>query len=85
LSQIRFALSTRLYPATILPTGEVVPAGAATLDPTRKGDTLTLSWPSGWFLQSATDVTGPYQDVLEASSPYPPSMTKQQEFFRLRQ
>jgi len=30
-------------------------------------------------------VTGPYQDVLEASSPYPVSFTKQHEFFRLRQ
>jgi hypothetical protein len=85
VSQIRFALSTGLYPATILATGEVVPAGTATLDFTRNGGTLTLSWPSGWFLQSATNVTGPYQDVSEARSPYPVSTIKQQEFFRLRQ
>ena len=85
LARIRFALSTGAYPATILPTGEVVPAGTATLDLTRNGDTSTLTWPPGWFLQSAADVTGPYQDVLEASSPYPVSFTKQHEFFRLRQ
>ena len=83
LSQIQFALSTGLYPAVILATGEVVPAGA-TLDFTRNGNTLTLTWPSGWFLQSATNVTGPYQDI-EATSPYDVSFTEPQGYFRLRQ
>ena len=85
LSQIRFALSTGLSPATILTTGEVVPAGAATLAFSRNGSTLTLTWPSGWFLQSATNVTGPYNDVPETSSPYPVDITSPQQFFRLRQ
>ncbi len=84
LSQIRFALSTSLEPAAILATGEVVPGGGATLDFTRTGSTLTLTWPSGWFLQSATNVTGPYEDVPDASSPYPVNMTSPQQFFRLR-
>jgi len=84
LSQIRFNISGSASPAIILPTGEVVPAAVQF---TRSSSTLalTLTWPSGWFLQSATNVTGPYQDILEASSRYPVSMIKQQEFFRLRQ
>jgi hypothetical protein len=84
LSQIRFALSPGVHAATILTTGEVVPAGA-TLDFTRNASTLTLTWPSGWFLQSATNVTGPYNDVPETSSPYPVDMTSPQQFFRVRQ
>ena len=84
LAQIQFALSTGVEPATILATGEVVPAGA-TLDFTRNGSTLTLTWPSGWFLQSATNVTGPYNDVPETASPYPVDMASPRQFFRLRQ
>lgn len=85
LSQIRFAFSSGVYPAEILPTGEVVPAGTATLDFTRNGNTLTLTWPSGWFLQSATVVEGPYKNVPESASPYSVDMTGPQQFFRLRQ
>jgi len=72
---------TGLTPAIMLSTGEVIPAAILF---TRNGNTLTLTWPSGWFLQSATDVTGPYSDV-EAISPYPVSMIAPQQFFRLRQ
>ena len=85
LAQIRFSLSGGLYQAKILTTGEVVPAGTATLDFTRNGSTLTLTWPSGWVLRSATDVTGPYNDVSGATSPWPVAMTSPQQFFRLRQ
>ena len=83
VGQIRFVLSIGLYPVTILATGEVVPAGA-TLDFTRNGSTLTFTWPSGWFLQSASNVAGPYFDVPEATSPYPVSMSSPQQYFRLR-
>ena len=82
LGQIRFAVSGGLSPATILSTGEVVPAS---LQFTRNAGTMTLTWPSGWFLQSGTNVAGPYNDVSGATSPWPVNMTHPQEFFRLRQ
>jgi len=50
---------TGLTPAIMLSTGEVIPAAILF---TRNGNTLTLTWPSGWFLQSADNVTGPYND-----------------------
>src|SRR5882762_2860432 len=91
LAQIRFAISGTNYPAAILATGEVVPSNggtvtnpAAMLRATRNGNTLTLQWGPGWVLQSATNVTGPYQDVSGASSPWPVNMNKPREFFRLR-
>jgi len=46
---------------------------------------MTLTWPSGWVLQSTTDVTGSWNDVSGATSPWPVSMTQPLEFFRLRQ
>lgn len=82
LSKIKFAFSTGLEPATILTTGEVVPAALGFM---RTGSILTLDWPSGWFLQSATNVSGPYGDVPDSSSPYPVDMTSPQQFFRIRQ
>jgi len=84
LSQIRFVISGRLSPATILSTGEVVPIGAQ-LQVARNGNTMTLTWPSGWFLQSATNITGPWNDVSGSASPWPVAMTKPREFFRLRE
>lgn len=87
LSQVRFSnpagLLAGTYPAKILGTGEVVPAQAA-IQFTRNGSTLSLTWPSGWFLQSAMYVTGPYSDV-EATSSYEVDITSPQQFFRLRQ
>jgi hypothetical protein len=45
-----------------------------------------MSWPSGWILQSATNVAGPYSDVTGATSPYSYNTTQApQQFFRLRQ
>ena len=51
----------------------------------RSGNTLTLTWGPGWTLQSSINVTGLYQDVPEAASPYPVSMDNPSQFFRLRQ
>ncbi len=84
VAQIRFIISGSLSPATILATGEVVP-GLPPLAFSRNDGTMTLTWPSGWALQSATEVTGQYNDVSGATSPWPVSMTQPQEFFRLRQ
>jgi hypothetical protein len=46
------------------------------------GNQLILSWPQG-TLQSAPQVTGPYNDVLGATSPYTNNMIGQQ-FYRVR-
>jgi hypothetical protein len=85
LARIQFQFSSGTYPATILPTGEIVPVSPPLVESTRNGGTLTLRWGTNWFLQSSTNVGGPYQDVQGATSPWPVSMTKFREFFRLRQ
>ena len=85
LAQIRFDMSGSVAPAMILGTGEVVPATSTTVQFSRTGPTLTLTWPSGWVLQSSTNVTGPYQDVQTAASPYTVSTTNASGFFRLQQ
>jgi len=78
LAQIKFNLSGGLSAARILPTGEVVPQQVVTYS--RSGNMLTLTWPPGYTLQSSTNVAGPYQDVLEASSPYPVSTDNRASF-----
>lgn len=51
-----------------------------------EGTQLVLTWPSGWSLQSATNLPGPYFDVTNAASRYTVDMTLEpQQFFRLRQ
>jgi hypothetical protein len=81
---MRTLIRRRLKPSK-LATGEVVPVAPPLLEFTRNGGTLTLGWSSGWFLQSATNIAGPYQDVPGATSPWPVSMANPQEFFRLKQ
>jgi hypothetical protein len=72
------------YPARILSTGEVVPVPAPTLQSARYGTKLVLTWPSGFQLLSATNVTGPYTAVGGATSPWTNSLPKPREFFRLQ-
>jgi hypothetical protein len=85
VAQVKFQLSGSAYPATILSTGEVVPVSPPVLTFTRANGTLILIWGSGWTLQSATNVGGPYQDVQNAASPLSVNMTQPRQFFRLRQ
>jgi hypothetical protein len=91
LSQIQFRVGTNSYSAKILSTGEVVQgdpvsAGGGSIAFSRQGNDLVLTWPTGWTLQSATNVIGPYADVPEATSPYTVDTTLAlQRFFRLRQ
>ena len=90
LNQIRFRIGSDLYTARILNTGEVVPdqivPPGVNLALSRQGNNLVLTWPTGWTLQSAPIVTGPYADVPGATSPYSVNMTLEpQRFFRLRQ
>lgn len=57
------------------------PPSFAASNPT--GNQLQLTWSYG-TLQSASNATGPYQDLTNASSPYPIPMTNPQQFFRLK-
>jgi len=86
LSQIQFhnpGESSGMYPAMILANGEIVPG--RWLNSQRSGSNLILQWGSGFTLQSATNVGGPYQDVSGASSPHTNKFNERQRFFRLRQ
>jgi len=84
VAQIRFhnpGGSTGYYPATMLNTGEIVPSRfIATSQGGRQ-----ISWAPGMTLQSSTNVNGPYFDVSGATSPYTPTFSGPQKFFRLRQ
>ena len=93
LAQIRFrnpaGFATGDYSATILNTGEIVP-----LEPTGPGPSisyqarpgqLTLQWPSGYTLQTATNIVGPFEDV-NTNSPYTlDTASDPQRYFRFRQ
>jgi uncharacterized repeat protein (TIGR01451 family) len=47
------------------------------------GNQVLLSWPGG-ILQSATQATGPYSDIVGANSPYAISPSGPRQFFRVR-
>lgn len=88
LSQIEFHISTNVYVAKILNTGEVVPnlAIGPSIALSQQGNNLVLTWPAGWTLQSATNASGPFSDVPDATPPFTNDMTAgPQQFFRLRQ
>ena len=64
------------------------PGAAATLPGlsiTPSTGAVILNWSGSFFLQSATNVTGPYTDVSGATAPYTNSTSGAQKFFRLRQ
>jgi hypothetical protein len=91
LAQIRFhnpmGLPAGEYSATILNTGDP-------LEPTGRGPAiayqaspgqLRLEWPSGYILQTATNIVGPFEDV-NTNSPYVlDTTTEPHRFFRFRQ
>lgn len=71
------------YAAKILNTGEVVPYAPA-LSTLRSNNALVISWPdNSYTLQFATNVIGPWTNIVNAASPYTNSFTLPQEFFRL--
>jgi uncharacterized repeat protein (TIGR03803 family) len=62
------------------------PAGLAPipLNIALQGTHVTLTWSSSaFFLQAATNLTGTYTNVANATSPYTNSITNKQQFFRL--
>jgi hypothetical protein len=87
LNQIRFRISTNLYFAKILNTGEIVPDQLATppLGFSQQGNQLILNWLPGYKLQTATDPAGPYPDVFMpfTTPPYTNAMDQPQQFFRI--
>lgn len=88
LNQMHFQIGTNSYTAKILSTGEVVPDQLAqpNINMMVQGRNMILNWPAGWTLQTATNVLGPYSDLLTATSPYTNDMRLDpQRYFRLRQ
>ncbi len=92
LSQMQFTNPAGLpggtYSARILSDGEVVPDHLiqASVAFSHQGNNLVLTWPAGWTLQSSTNVSGPYSDITNSTSPYTNDMTVVPlRFFRLRQ
>jgi hypothetical protein len=71
------------YPANILPSGEVVPLPNPLLSWQSIRGQLVMSWAGQPTLQSSTNLTGPYMDLTNASSPYTNSQGPYR-FFRLR-
>jgi hypothetical protein len=85
LGQIQFhnpAGTAGMFPATILSTGEVVPASILLAQ--RSTNALVLQWGNGATLQSATNLFGPYENLVGVSSPYTVQFKGLQSFFRLR-
>jgi len=57
-----------------------------TLSETQSAGTIILNWSGSFLLQSATNVTGPYEDVINGTRPYTNSTgSAASRFFRLRQ
>jgi hypothetical protein len=60
-----------------------VVAPVVTFNIRSSGGNVILAWPVG-ILQSATQVAGPYNDILGATSPYTNVLSASQQFFRIR-
>ncbi|MGH9350809.1 MAG: choice-of-anchor tandem repeat GloVer-containing protein [Terriglobia bacterium] len=60
-------------------------AGPPPLTFQRAGAGLTLTWPSGYVLQSTPDLGLAFSNVTSAASPYTVTATNAQEYFRLKQ
>ena len=88
LDRIRFinpiGFPAGTYKARILNTGEIVPLVSPIFQQVR-GNALVLDWDGNYTLQSATNVVGPFEDVIGASRPYTNQISVAgQRFFRLR-
>jgi len=93
LNQIRFldpaGLPTGAYAAAILGIGEIVPLRPTGPDRSitlqRTSALLRMEWPSGYTLQTATNIAGPFVD-LDTDSPYTVDpRAGPQRYFRFRQ
>jgi hypothetical protein len=55
------------------------------LSETPASGAVILNWGGSFFLQSATNVSGPYNDLINGTRPYTNTSSSGQMFFRLRQ
>ena len=63
-----------------------LPTAPVTLEWLINSAAVLLNWGGSFFLQSATNVTGPYEDVINGTRPYTRSTSSEGErFFRLHQ
>jgi hypothetical protein len=86
LAQIHFVdTAGKESRARILSTGEVVPSPPPNISSELVGTNVVLTWPDFSILQFATNVAGPYNDLLNAISPYTNNLNAHPlRFFRLR-
>jgi hypothetical protein len=65
--------------------GAIPPGPPGRITIVRNGGSVTLTWNGSYTLQSATLVTGPYNDVVGATSGYSENVsTAGEKYFRLR-
>jgi hypothetical protein len=69
-------------PMESIATPAIAPTGVTVA---RSANNLTLSWPGVGVLQSSTNVTGPFADVVGSSSPFTVVPSGAQQFYRVRQ
>ena len=62
----------------------IVSAPAPTLSASMAGGSLNISWAGGGVLQYADEITGPWNDIEGATSPYQAPTTAPQRFYRVR-
>ena len=77
-----FFLGTTVLPAGDPPFAHDRVQPVLSAQPSGDGS-LTISWSGGGVLQSAPDVTGPWTDVNDATSPYVVPMDKPRCFYRV--
>jgi hypothetical protein len=87
LGQIRFVnvvgFPSGSYPAKILSSGEIVP-NPTVIAAAASNQSLVITWPDNSFtLQCATNILGPWANVVGCSSPYTNVATGPCQFFRL--
>jgi hypothetical protein len=70
-----------IYAAQVKPTGEIVPMSITYMRPRNY---IVLTWPGTHLLVSSTNVTGPYEPVSNARSPYTNYFTDPRRFFLIR-
>lgn len=72
-----------LYLSAITPSPEALTFTTEIASSAATAGTLQLTWNYG-ILQTATNVTGPYNAITNASSPYIIPMTNSQQFYRVK-
>ncbi|MCX6926902.1 MAG: hypothetical protein NT154_27400, partial [Verrucomicrobia bacterium] len=66
-----------------VPLGTFVPLPVLSVQ--RTGNGLNISWTGSGVLQTATNVSGPWSDILNAPNPYPVQTTGSRAFYRVVQ